>query len=94
MLWITFDTGAELCGVRHRVVCAAWPLIPKPLTANCSCISTVINYLGIEASARANVVMFVQVIILVTMVMVTAQAWGCGAHLSLSLPIRRGCRRA
>ncbi len=66
---------------------AAWPQIPKPLAVVLFLgFSTVINYLGIEASARANVVMLVvQVIILAVFIVagVTAVAHGvAGAHFS------------
>jgi amino acid transporter len=66
---------------------AAWPQIPKPVAvALFLSFSTVINYLGIEASARANVVMLiVQLIILVIFIVagVMAVARGvAGAHFS------------
>lgn len=66
---------------------AAWPQIPKPVAVVLFLsFSTVVNYLGIEASTRANVVMLIlQVIILAIFIAagVIAAARGVGgAHLS------------
>ena len=66
---------------------AAWPQIPKPLAVVLFLsFSTVINYLGIEASARANIVMLVvQAIILAVFIVagVRAVAHGvAGAHFA------------
>lgn len=68
---------------------AAWPQIPKPVSVVLFLgFSTVINYLGIEASARANIVLlFVQVIILVVFMVAGVMALRhgvAGAHFSTS----------
>jgi len=77
-----------LCYVACAIALQAeWPQIPKPVAVVFFLgFSTVINYLGIEASARANLVMlFVQGIILVVFMVAGVMALRhgvAGAHFS------------
>jgi amino acid transporter len=68
---------------------AAFPWIPKPLcVVSLVAFSTFINYLGIEATAKANIIMLVvQMIILALFTVAAVKALGRGvdgAHLALA----------